>query len=151
MKYAEMREVFAEELSFLEMLTEYEHGLERIDNVGEAQTEIEGWQADGYDEFPSSFLRKEGPQTVMMLWNTFIVPDEKTKKAIEDEEYFDRFRAEHPDWLCFDYYYADGNPLFIDPESLAWTLRTQHHYDIAHCELIVKALKAYHQNYQENL
>ena len=151
MKYSEMKDVFKEELTFLGMITEYESDLEQIHNMKEAAVNIEGWQNDGYDEFPKSFTRPDGPSIVMALWNTFIVPDEETKKAIAHEEYMDRFKADHPDWLCFDSYYADGDPLFIDPESLSWVLRNHGHYDDAHCELIAKAVMAYHKNYQENL
>lgn len=150
MKYSEMRETFKEELSFLSMITEYESGLEPIHNMKEAAVDIEGWQNDGYDEFPKSFTRIDGPSILMALWNTFIVPDEETKKAISAEEYEDRFKADHPDWLAFDNYYPDGSCLFIDPDSISEML-IQHHYDAAHRELIAKALMAYHKNYQDNL
>lgn len=150
MKYSEMREVFQKELSFLEMITEYESGLEQIHNMKEAAIDIEGWQADGYDEFPESFTRDDGPSILMALWNTFIVPDEETKKAVRAEEWEEQTKADHPEWLAFDAYYHDGSCLFIDPETITWILR-QHHYDDAHCELVTKALTAYHKNYQENL
>ena len=150
MKYSEMKETFKEELSFLEMITEYESDLEQIHNLKEAMVNIEGWQHDGYDEFPKSFTRVDGPSIVMALWNTFIVPDEKTKKSIRTEEWEDTFKKDHPDWLAFDNYYPDGSCLFIDPVMLTWTL-DKHQYDEAHCKLIVEALKAYHKNYQDNL
>lgn len=150
MKYREMRETFKTELSFLEMITEYESGLEPIHNMKEAAVNIEGWQNDGWDDFPSSFTRIDGPSIVMALWNTFIVPDEETKKAIQAEEWDDQFKAEHPDWLAFDSYYADGSSLFINPDSIDELLR-QNRYDEAHRNLIVKAIAAYHKNYMENL
>lgn len=150
MKYSEMKELFQKELSFLEMITEYESDLEQIHNMKEAMVNIEGWQNDGYDEFPESFTRIDGPSILMALWNTFIVPDEETKKAIRDEEYEEQFKKEHPDWLAFDNYYPDGHCLFIDPEMLTWTLE-KHRYDEAHRDLIVKALKAYHKSYMKNL
>lgn len=150
MKYREMKETFKEELSFLSMITEYESGLEQIHNMKEAAVNIECWQRDGYDEFPKSFARIDGPSILMALWNTFIVPDEETKKAISAEEYEDRFKADHPDWLAFDNYYPDGSCLFINPDSISEML-IQHHYDAAHRELIAKALMAYHKNYQDNL
>lgn len=150
MKYSEMKEVFQKELTFLEMITEYESDLEQIHNMKEAAIDIESWQADGYDEFPESFTRADGPSILMALWNTFIVPDEETKDAIQHERWDDQFKADHPDWLAFDKYYPDDSTLFIDPEMLTWTLK-QHHYDDAHCELIIKAITAYHKNYQENL
>ena len=150
MKYREMKETFSEELSFLKMITEYEGDLEQIHNLKEAMVNIEGWQNDGYDDFPQSFTRMEGPSILMSLWNTFIVPDDETKKAISSEEYDERFKADHPDWLAFDSYYPDGSTLFINPDSISEML-IQHHYDAAHRELIAKALTAYHKNYQENL
>ena len=150
MKYSEMKEVFQKELSFLESITEYESGLEQIYNLKDAMTNIAGWQADGYDEFPESFTTVNGPSILMSLWNTFIVPDEETKKAIQNEEYDEQFKADHPDWLAFDSYYPDGSCLFIDPESID-NLLLGHRYDEAHRNLIVKALKEYHKNYMENL
>lgn len=150
MKYREMKETFKDELSFLSMITEYESGLEQIHNMKEAAADIEGWQNDGYDEFPMSFTRIDGPSILMALWNTFIVPDEETKKAISAEEYEDRFKADHPDWLAFDNYYPDGSCLFINPDAISDML-IQHQYDAAHRELIAKALMAYHKNYQDNL
>ena len=139
MKYREMKEAFKAELDFLQMITEYESGLS-----------IEGWKNDGYDEFPASFTRIDGPSIVMALWNTFIVPDEETKKAIADEEYDEHFKAEHPDWLAFDNYYPDGSCLFINPDSISDMLQ-RHNYDSAHRELIIKALAAYNKTYIENL
>jgi len=150
MKYSEMKETFQEELNFLKELTEYEYDLEQIHNMKEAMVNIEAWQRDGYDEFPKSFTGVNGPSIVMALWNTFIVPDEETKKAIQNEEYEERFKKEHPDWLAFDNYYSDGSCLFIDPETISFILQ-QRHYDVEHRELIVKALKAFHQNYMENM
>ena len=150
MKYREMKETFKAELDFLQMITEYESGLEQLHNMKEAAVSIEGWKNDGYDEFPASFTRIDGPSIVMALWNTFIVPDEETKKAIADEEYDERFKAEHPDWLAFDSYYPDGSCLFINPDSISDMLQ-QHRYDSAHRELIIKALTAYHKTYMDNL
>jgi len=150
MKYSEMKEVFQKELSFLEMITEYESDLEQIHNMKEAMVNIEGWQNDGYDEFPESFTRIDGPSIVMALWNTFIVPDEETMDSIKSEEYDEQFKKDHPDWLAFDYYYPDDSTLFIDPESIEMMLRS-HNYDSAHCNVIIEALKSYHKNYQENL
>lgn len=150
MKYSEMKETFKEELSFLKMITEYEYELEPIHNMKEAAVNIEGWQNDGYDEFPKSFTRIDGPSIVMALWNTFITPDEETKKAIQDEEYDEQFKKDHPDWLAFDNYYPDGSCLFINPESISEML-LRLHYDDAHRDLVTKALTAYHKNYQENL
>lgn len=150
MKYREMRETFKEELSFLEMLNEYESDIEPIHNMKEAAVNIEGWQRDGYDEFPKSFTRIDGPSIVMALWNTFIAPDEETKKAIRDEEYDEQFKNDHPDWLAFDSYYPNGSCLFINPDAIS-DLLIRNHYDEAHRELIAKALMAYHKNYQENL
>ena len=150
MKYSEMRETFKEELSFLESITEYESNLEPIHNLKESMVNIEGWQNDGYDEFPQSFTRVDGPSILMALWNTFITPDEETKKQIQSEEWEESFKKDHPDWLAFDNYYPDGSCCFIDPEILTWTLN-QHRYDSVHCDLIIKALKAYHKEYQDNL
>lgn len=150
MKYSEMKEVFQKEISFLEMITEYESGLEPISNLMDAAEEIRSWKADGYDEFPESFDTSSGPSILMSVWNTFITPDENTKKAIKDEEWDERTKAEHPDWLAFDYYYQDRSTLFVSTESIEEILR-QHNYDSAHCELITAALKAYHQNYMENI
>lgn len=150
MKYREMKEAFKAELDFLQMITEYESGLEQLHNMKEAAVNIEGWKNDGYDEFPASFTRIDGPSIVMALWNTFIVPDEETKKAINNEEYDERFKAEHPDWLAFDNYYPDGSCLFINPDSISDMLQ-QHRYDSAHRELIIKALTAYHKTYMDNL
>lgn len=150
MKFSEMKETFKEEMKFLEMITKYETDLEPIHNLKEAQVNIDSWQADGYDEFPASFKRIDGPSILMALWNTFITPDEETKKSIQDEEYEERIKAEHPDWLAFDNYYADGSCLFINPDSISEML-FQYHYDEAHRELIAKALVAYHKNYQDNL
>ena len=150
MKYCEMKEVFKKELDFLQMITEYETDLEPLHNLKEAMVDIEGWKNDGYDEFPESFLTATGPSVLMALWNTFIVPDEETKEAIRNEEYEEQFKRDHPDWLAFDNYYSDGSCLFFDPESIYCLLRHAN-YDTAHCELIVKALKAYHQNYMDNL
>ena len=89
-----MKETFKEELSFLEMITEYESDLEQIHNLKEAMVNIEGWQNDGYDEFPKSFTRVDGPSILMALWNTFIVPDEETKKSIQDEEFDEKFKKD---------------------------------------------------------
>jgi hypothetical protein len=150
MKYREMKETFKEELSFLSMITEYESGLEQIHNMMEAATNIEGWQNDGYDDFPKSFNRIDGPSILMALWNTFIVPDEETQKAINAEEWEEQTKAEHPDWLAFDSYYPDGSCLFINPDSISDML-LRHNYDEAHRELVAKALMAYHKNYQDNL
>lgn len=150
MKYYEMREVFEKELSFLQMITEYESGLEPLHNLKEAAVDIEGWKNDGYDDFPSSFLTVNGPSILMSLWNTFIVPDEETKKAIKGEERDEQTKAEHPDWLAFDNYYANGSCLFVAPDSISEIL-LQHHYDEAHRELIAKAIMAYHKSYQDNL
>ena len=150
MKYSEMKEAFKEELSFLNMITEYEPDLEPLHNMKEAAVAIEGWQNDGYDEFPKSFTRIDGPSILMALWNTFIAPDEETKKDIQHEEYNEQFKRDHPDWLCFDSYYADGDPLFINPDAISEIL-SQHRYDTAHRELIAKALVAYHKNYMNNL
>lgn len=149
MKYSEMKETFKEELDFLKMITEWET-VEQIHNLKEAMINIEGWQNDGYDEFPKSFTRADGPSIVMALWNTFIAPDEETKKSIRFEEWEEQTKADHPDWLAFDNYYHDGSCLFIDPEAISFILQ-QHNYDEAHRELIVKALTAYHKNYQDNL
>ena len=150
MTFAEIREAHSTELNFLEQLTAYESGLERFNNVGEAQDNIDAWKEDGWDDFPVRFLAKDGAQILMLLWNTFIVPDDETKKKLAHEEYLENFKKDHPDWLSFDHYYADGDPLFINPDDLSWALR-QHHYDNAHCELIAKAVMAYHKNYMENL
>lgn len=150
MKYSEMKETFKEELEFLKMITEYETGLEQIHNMKEAAVDIEGWQNDGYDEFPKSFARIDGPSILMALWNTFIVPDEETKKAIQAEEWDDQFKADHPDWLAFDSYYPDGSCLFINPDAISEML-IRNQYDAAHLELIAKALMAYHKEYQDNL
>jgi len=150
MKYREMKETFKEELNFLKTITEYECDLEQIHNMKEAAIEIKSWQNDGYDDFPKSFTRADGPSIVMALWNTFIVPDDETKKAIHAEEFEDQFKKEHPDCLAFDNYYPDDSCLFIDPDMI-YTILRQHHYDEAHCELITKALMAYHKNYQDNL
>ena len=152
MKYYEMREVFQKELNFLQSITEYETDLEPLHNMKEAAVDIEGWKNDGYDDdfFPESFLTANGPSILMSVWNTFITPDEETKKAIADEEYDERFKADHPDWLAFDSYYPSGSTLFIDPESIYDLLR-RNNYDEAHRDLIVNAIKAYHQNYMENL
>jgi len=150
MKYSEMRETFKAELSFLEMITEYESGLEPIHNMKDAAVNIEGWKNDGWDDFPASFTRIDGPSIVMALWNTFIVPDEETKKAIRHEEYEERFKSEHPDWLAFDNYYPDGSCLFLNPESISDMLQ-RNKYDEAHRELIIKAITAYHKSYTENI
>jgi len=150
MKYSEMKETFKEELSFLRMITEYESDLEQIHNMKEAAVNIEGWQNDGYDEFPKSFTRIDGPSILMALWNTFIVPDEDTKKAIQSEECEEQFKKDHPDWLAFDSYYPDGSCLFINPDAISEML-VRHNYDAAHRELIAKALMAYHKNYTDNL
>jgi hypothetical protein len=150
MKYSEMKEVFQKELSFLESITEYESGLEPISNMMEAAEDIRSWQADGYDDFPESFTGVNGPSILMALWNTFITPDEETKKAIKNEEYDEQFKADHPECLAFDFYYPDRSTLFISTDSIEDILR-MHHYDSAHCEVVTAALKAYHQNYMENL
>lgn len=150
MKYREMKEVFKEELSFLTSLTEYESGLEQIHNMKEAATDIKGWQSCGFDDFPKSFARIDGPSILMALWNTFIVPDEETQKAIKNEEFEEQVKAEHPDWLTFDSYYANGSCLFIDPDAISETLRLKG-YDEEHRELVAKALVAYHKHYLENI
>ena len=150
MKYSEMKETFKEEMDFLSMITEYESGLEPIHNLKEAMVNIEGWQADGYDEFPKSFTRVDGPSILMALWNTFITPDEETKESIRKETWEEQFKADHPDWLAFDNYYPDGSCLFISPDWLSDNL-ARSGYDESHRELIAKALMAYHKNYQDNL
>lgn len=152
MKYCEMREVFKDELAFLNMVTDYETGLEPFRNMKEASLNIEAWKKEWScdDGFPASFTRPDGPSILMSLWNTFIVPDEETKQAIKDEEYDEQFKKDHPDWLAFDACYPNGSCLFIDPESIDFILQ-QHNYDAAHRELIVEAIKAYHKSYQENL
>ena len=150
MKYSEMKEVFQKELSFLEMITEYETDLEPIHNLKDAMTNIEGWQADGYEEFPESFTTSNGPSILMSIWNTFITPDEETKQSIKNEEYDEQIKKDYPDWLAFDSYYHDGSTLFIDPECVERMLKANS-YDEAHRTVILEALKAYHKNYMENL
>lgn len=150
MKYYEMREEFQKELNFLQMITEYESDLEPLHNLKEATVDIEGWKNDGYDEFPASFLTVNGPSILMALWNTFIAPDEETQNSIRAEEYDEQFKKDHPECLAFDSYYPDGSCLFINPESISDIL-LRNNYDEAHRELVVKALKAYYQNYMDNL
>jgi hypothetical protein len=146
MTTAELREAFAEEIDFLQDLTAYEHDLVPFETEKEVAETIHGWMKDGI-EFPS----KLGLGYItMLLWNTFIAPDEETKARIEREEYDQRFKAEHPDWLCFDYYYDNGGFLFIDPEMLDYTLRKDN-YDQQHRDIIINALRAYHQSYMDNL
>jgi len=59
-------------------------------------------------------------------------------------------KAEHPDWLTFDSYYADGSCLFINPDAISEILM-RNGYDEAHRELIAKALVAYHKHYLDNI
>lgn len=150
MKHSEMREMFQEEVSWLEELTAYEQNLEPIKSPFEAIKMIETWQAEGYDEIPEGFTKKNGFAVLLALWNEFITPDEEAQKRIQAERWEEETKREHPDWLAFDSYYEDGHCLFINPDAISQILMVNG-YDDAHRELIAKALMAYHRHYQENI
>lgn len=150
MKHSEMREMFQEEVTWLEELTAYEQDLEPIKSPFEAIQMIKDWQDEGYDEIPEGFTKQNGFAVLLALWNEFITPNEEAQKRINHERWEEEVKREHPDWMAFDGYYADGSCLFINPDAISQILMTNN-YDEAHRELIAKALMAYHKHYQENI
>jgi len=146
MTTTEISEIFAEEIAFLQDLTAYENGLVPFQNKAEASETISKWLEDGI-EVPCQL---QSSSNLMLLWNTFITPDQETARRINRESYIERMKVEHPEWLFFDYYYEDGETLVIDPDQLMSDLK-QAHYDIDHRSLIVLALRNYLKTYNENL
>ena len=149
MKHSEMKEMFLEEVTWLEDLTAYERDLVPCSGPEMAKQMIEDWKNDGWD-LPEGFLKSNAPALVLALWNEFITPSEEDQKRISQEKYEEDFIRDHPDWMHFDGYYSDGSCLFLDPDAIS-NMLIRNHYDEEHRELIAKALMAYYKTYQQNL